>query len=183
MPADSWLPALVQVQDYYNSSEAFEKFAKLTAIGILALTVMRKASRETDPAAYIAPWSALAQRLGFEKLNAAILEAEPQRWRAEAKAAHAQSGHENASIQSGLSGGWHNSMETRIQSWFTERIEPLLRVERELAVRKVPATELMSPSAARYAVVPPVPRAAATKDGSSESARAAKAKSHACGIL
>ena len=114
MPADSWLPALVQVQDYYNSSEAFEKFAKLTAIGILALTVMRKASRETDPAAYIAPWSALAQRLGFEKLNAAILEAEPQRWRAEAKAAHAQSGNENASIQSGLSGGWHNSMETRI---------------------------------------------------------------------
>ena len=174
-----------QVQEYYNSSEAFERFAKLTAIGLLALTVMRKASREPSGSvsAYIAPWSALALRLGFEKLNAAILEAEPQRWRAEAKAAHAQSGNENASIQSGLSGGWHNSMETRIQSWFTERIEPLLRVERELAVRKVPATELMSPSAARYAVVPPVPRAAATKDGSSESARAAKAKSHACGIL
>ena len=116
----------------------------------------------------------------FEKLNAAILEAEPQRWRAEAKA-HAQSVSKNTSI--GLSGGWHIYMEKRIQLWFAERIEPLLQVERELAVRKVPATELMSPSAARYAVVPPVPRAAATKDGSSESARAAKAKSHACGIL
>ena len=171
------------MKDYYNSSEAFEKFAKLTAIGILALTVMRKASRETDPAAYIAPWAALAQRLGFEKLNAAVLEAEPQRWRAEAKAAHAQSDNENASIQSGLSGGWHNNMEKRIQSWFAERIEPLLQVERDLAVRKVPATELTSPSAARHAAVPPVPWVAADRDCSSKSVRAARFRSHACGIL
>ena len=130
-----------QVQEYYNSSEAFERFAKLTAIGLLALTVMRKASREPSGSvsAYIAPWSALALRLGFEKLNAAILEAEPQRWRAEAKA-HAQSVNKNTSI--GLSGGWHIYMEKRIQSWFAERIEPLLvlQVERELAVRKVPVT-------------------------------------------
>lgn len=128
-----------QVQEYYNSSEAFERFAKLTAIGLLALTVMRKASREPSGSvsAYIAPWSALALRLGFEKLNAAILEAEPQRWRSEAKV-HAQSVNENTSI--GLSGGWHIYMEKRIQSWFAERIEPLLQVERELAVRKVPVT-------------------------------------------
>ena len=105
-----------QVQEYYNSSEAFERFAKLTAIGLLALTVMRKASREPSGSvsAYIAPWSALALRLGFEKLNAAILEAEPQRWRAEAKA-HAQSVNENTSI--GLSGGWHIYMEKSIKHY------------------------------------------------------------------
>ena len=55
-----------------------------------------------------------------------------------AKADSAQSVNENISI--GLSGGWHIYMEKRIQSWFAERIEPLLQVERELAVRKVPVT-------------------------------------------
>lgn len=112
------------MDEHYTSTGAFERFAKLTAIGILALTIMRKASRETYPSEYVAPWAALAKRLGFDKLAVAILEAEPQRWRAEKR--------------SGLSGGWLDDMEERIQSWFTERVEPLLQAQRELAVRKAP---------------------------------------------
>ena len=132
-----WAPTFPKVNEYYTSIDAFELFAKLTAIGILAITIMRKASRESNPSEYIAPWVALASRLGFDQLADAIVAAEPQKWRAEAMAARAQSEADTAATQSGLSGGWIDDIEMHIQSWFAERVEPLLRAQRELAVRKV----------------------------------------------
>ena len=112
------------MHDYYTSTEAFERFAQLTAIGILSLTVMRKASRESDPSGYVEPWAALADRLHFDALAGALREASPRQWRESSHMEHV----EDAADTHGLSGSWQDKMEESVQAWFALRVQPLLQV-------------------------------------------------------
>jgi len=71
---------------YYESVAAFERFAKVAAIGLLAWTVAREcyASHGLAPDGDVAPWLALAQKLGYNELASALAEVDLTGWRASA---------------------------------------------------------------------------------------------------
>lgn len=72
-----------KVAEYYMSEEAFERFVKATAIGVIAQTVARKANRGSYETEF-APWLQLAQRCGLDELEAALRRVDPSGWREQA---------------------------------------------------------------------------------------------------
>eukprot|EP00658_Telonema_sp_P-2_P052487 TRINITY_DN4070_c0_g1_i16.p1 TRINITY_DN4070_c0_g1~~TRINITY_DN4070_c0_g1_i16.p1 ORF type:complete len:929 (-),score=262.74 TRINITY_DN4070_c0_g1_i16:358-3144(-) len=113
-----------KVAQYYTSEKAFEDFAKSTAIGLIAVTAVRKAARkeQMDENNGLQPWVELAERLGFAALASALTKAEPEKWRDEALAAS-----NNPPMTLGKSArGWQTTFEARLQQWFEAEICPAL---------------------------------------------------------
>mmetsp|Transcript_43679 Transcript_43679/g.103089 ORF Transcript_43679/g.103089 Transcript_43679/m.103089 type:complete len:689 (+) Transcript_43679:94-2160(+) len=83
--------AIVQakIAEYYNSTEAFEKFVKGTAIALFARVTARPAGRgRSDEEELFQPWQELAEELGYDDLQEALYMANPSRWKQMSKSHH-----------------------------------------------------------------------------------------------
>lgn len=117
-----------KVAEYYNSTEAFEHFARSTAIGVVALAVAHKASRGTYLEDFM-PWVELAERLKLNDLAAALRTCDPLTWRREAM------GDTTATTLGAQARGWQSVFKARLDQWFQDVVKPVLDQSRLAAVR------------------------------------------------
>jgi len=120
-----------KVHLYYNSAAAFEEFAKVSAIGLLAVSVV-ESGRPAQAGGEVAPWLNLARRLGFDDLADALSEADVVGWRANAKrksAADAASGADEPWSS------WQTAFVTAVDDWFDLHINPVLIAAKRKAVK------------------------------------------------
>mmetsp|Transcript_85367 Transcript_85367/g.265373 ORF Transcript_85367/g.265373 Transcript_85367/m.265373 type:complete len:233 (-) Transcript_85367:430-1128(-) len=113
-----------KVAEYYVSEAAFEKFAKGTAVAVMAASGLRQASRgqvayEQD---YL-PWVALARELGFQSIAEALDDADPLGWRQEALA---NCGGMSAETLGKEAKGWQAVFNKDLDLFFKARLSPVL---------------------------------------------------------
>jgi hypothetical protein len=123
-----------KVAEYYVSERAFEDFAKLNAIGLIACTVAKKAIRKEamDGQNGLQPWIELAERLGFTDMVLALQKADPNQWRDSALAAHRIN---VMVLGNSVNKGWHKDFEQRIQSWFENEVCSVLFSMKQKSMR------------------------------------------------
>lgn len=132
-----------KIQTSYTSREAFERFLRFTVIALLCRALVhrlalrggaRKPTRSLEPHARpgieksvagcraeenLAEWVELAEEFGFDELTLALKEADPEAWRQAAKCE-----------------GGANAVRASCDAWFRSSIVPLLKSERDHALRK-----------------------------------------------
>mmetsp|Transcript_129054 Transcript_129054/g.252724 ORF Transcript_129054/g.252724 Transcript_129054/m.252724 type:complete len:374 (+) Transcript_129054:2-1123(+) len=123
----------MKVAKYYNSEEDFNRFARGTAVAMIAATSVRRASRSAK--AYeeqFMPWIHLAVKLGFHDLADELREARPLQWREGAR--------EAATSAAAECGGrsrttWQGIFGQTIERWFKHDLKPELEHLRRQCVR------------------------------------------------
>ena len=122
-----------KVAENYLSIESFETFAKCTAIGVIAVTLARKAARGSWDEDFL-PWVALAERLGFTKLAIALATADPVNWRQRALA-DSNSDQQLVACLGAGGRGWQKSFTDTVNTWFLSDIMPVLNDIKRATVR------------------------------------------------
>ena len=140
-----------KVADYYHSTAAFELFAKSTAIGVIAVTVIRKAMRGTYDTEFL-PWVELAGRCGLDDLVDVLRQADPSGWRERAMAEANEQAQgsaistsrstgaavtiaNDASLCLGKAQPWQVVFNDYVDTWFSEQVVPLLAKVKQECVR------------------------------------------------
>jgi hypothetical protein len=127
-----------KIEQNYNSEEDFERFAKGTAVAVLAVAAARRAGRsDTDYLTEFAPWKHLADEMGFEPLSNALSVADPVGWRRQAlMSAHGvdHAGAVNDSIGKAAK-QWQKQFSLKTDAWFRGEVLPALRDLKHRSVR------------------------------------------------
>jgi len=118
-----------KIAQHFNSETCFEKFAKVTAVALLAQTAVRRAGRnKSEYEAEFAPWIQMAERLGFQRLVAALRTARPMAWRVEAM-------RDSKDCLGHAAQAWLERYDALIMRWFEEQVLPEVFLVRDECVR------------------------------------------------
>lgn len=122
---------LSKVSEYYVSEDAFEQFAKGTAVALMAVAASRMSTNsEADYNAEFLPWVDLAERLGQRRLAQALRFADPVGWKARA---FAEADAETNALGA-VASGWRQQFAASCQAWIEKDILPVLQ---ELKIQSV----------------------------------------------
>lgn len=122
-----------KVDENYHSNEAFETFARGTAIAVLAYSELRRSSRSKQEfAEQYVPWRNLAEELGMHEIAAALRAVDPVTWRRMASRIQSRSPSDTLKKTSKR---WHEEYFSWVDVWFEEEVLPVLENLRVHCVR------------------------------------------------